>query len=222
MMARPGQSPWPLQRNGSGKNSPPISGGYGAAGHPPRTPILARKRRPGLQSAAFLVTGLQLQTYDFQKSNAIGECAPAPRYCLRPGFAGRCSNKAPKVCANQPGHARFTVRYEGSVTSTKLKLPHRSCSRAGEFMGDWTTAKVITLSEPYSRRVQKKLGSRKQLLVGACLYGTPQTAGFGSFRMVQGKPETFNEIRDHLMFGEICHRRYRGHQGPEARPPINA
>ena len=73
-----------------------------------------------------------------------------------------------KVCANHLAQLGF-ARYNGSVTSTKLKVTGIDLFSAGDFMGGEGTEN-ITLSDPIGG-VYKKLVIKDDKLVGACLYG---------------------------------------------------
>jgi hypothetical protein len=59
--------------------------------------------------------------------------------------------------------------YQGSVTSTKLKVTGIDLFSAGDFMGD-AHSEDIVLSDP-GGGVYKRLVIRDDKLVGACLYG---------------------------------------------------
>ncbi|MGE8499549.1 MAG: (2Fe-2S)-binding protein, partial [Pseudomonas sp.] len=114
-----------------------------------------------------------------------------------------------KVCANHLAQLGYS-RYQGSVTSTKLKVTGIDLFSAGEFMGAEGT-ETITLSDPIGG-VYKKLVIKDDVLVGACLYGDTADGGW-YFRQIR---ENYNvsEIRDHLMFGENAIGDV-GHQGAD-------
>ncbi|MDO8697628.1 MAG: NAD(P)/FAD-dependent oxidoreductase, partial [Pseudomonas sp.] len=112
-----------------------------------------------------------------------------------------------KVCANHLAQLGF-ARYQGSVTSTKLKVTGIDLFSAGEFMGAEGT-ETITLSDPIGG-VYKKLVIKDDILVGACLYGDTADGGW-YFRQVK-ENANISQIRDHLMFGEQA-LGDAGHQG---------
>lgn len=134
-----------------------------------------------------------LQTYD-PRVYAIGECASHRGIAY--GLVAPLFEQA-KVCANHLAQLGFS-RYQGSVTSTKLKVTGIDLFSAGEFMGGEGT-ETITLSDPIGG-VYKKLVIKDDVLVGACLYGDTADGGW-YFRQIR-ENHNVSEIRDHLMFGE--------------------
>jgi nitrite reductase (NADH) large subunit len=101
------------------------------------------------------------------------------------------------VCANHL--ANFGIgRYQGSVTSTKLKVTGIDLFSAGEFMGGEGTEEIV-LSDPIGG-VYKRLVLKDDKLVGACLYGDTVDGSWYFKLLREGK--NIAEIRDTLMFGE--------------------
>nr|WP_288255837.1 nitrite reductase large subunit NirB [uncultured Pseudomonas sp.] len=146
-----------------------------------------------------------MQTYD-PRVYAIGECASHRGIAY--GLVAPLFEQA-KVCANHLAQLGFS-RYQGSVTSTKLKVTGIDLFSAGEFMGGEGT-ETITLSDPIGG-VYKKLVIRDDVLVGACLYGDTADGGW-YFRQIR-ENHNVSEIRDHLMFGEGAIGDV-GHQGAD-------
>nr|WP_322940357.1 nitrite reductase large subunit NirB [Pseudomonas sp. s4] len=146
-----------------------------------------------------------LQTYD-PRIYAIGECASHRGIAY--GLVAPLFEQA-KVCANHLAQLGFS-RYQGSVTSTKLKVTGIDLFSAGEFMGGEGT-ETITLSDPIGG-VYKKLVIKDDVLVGACLYGDTADGGW-YFRQIR-ENHNVSEIRDHLMFGEGAIGDV-GHQGAD-------
>ncbi|WP_277374556.1 nitrite reductase large subunit NirB [Pseudomonas sp. AA-38] len=146
-----------------------------------------------------------LQTYD-PRVYAIGECASHRGIAY--GLVAPLFEQA-KVCANHLAQLGFS-RYQGSVTSTKLKVTGIDLFSAGEFMGGEGT-ETITLSDPIGG-VYKKLVIKDDVLVGACLYGDTADGGW-YFRQIR-ENHNISEIRDHLMFGEGAIGDV-GHQGAD-------
>ena len=144
-----------------------------------------------------------MQTYD-PRIYAIGECASHRGIAY--GLVAPLFEQA-KVCANHLAQLGF-ARYQGSVTSTKLKVTGIDLFSAGEFMGAEGT-ETITLSDPIGG-VYKKLVIKDDVLVGACLYGDTADGGW-YFRQIR-ENHNVSEIRDHLMFGENAIGD-AGHQG---------
>ena len=144
-----------------------------------------------------------MQTYD-PRIYAIGECANHRGIAY--GLVAPLFEQA-KVCANHLAQLGF-ARYQGSVTSTKLKVTGIDLFSAGEFM-DAEGTETITLSDPIGG-VYKKLVIRDDVLVGACLYGDTADGGW-YFRQIR-ENHNVRQIRDHLMFGESTLGDV-GHQG---------
>jgi len=146
-----------------------------------------------------------MQTYD-PRVYAIGECASHRGIAY--GLVAPLFEQA-KVCANHLAQLGYS-RYQGSVTSTKLKVTGIDLFSAGEFMGAEGT-ETITLSDPIGG-VYKKLVIKDDVLVGACLYGDTADGGW-YFRQIR-EGQNVSEIRDHLMFGDGAIGDV-GHQGAD-------
>ncbi|MBI7164103.1 NAD(P)/FAD-dependent oxidoreductase [Pseudomonas aeruginosa] len=144
-----------------------------------------------------------LQTYD-PRIYAVGECANHRGIAY--GLVAPLFEQA-KVCANHLAHLGY-ARYQGSVTSTKLKVTGIDLFSAGDFIGG-ECSETITLSDPIGG-VYKKLVIKDDVLVGACLYGDTADGGW-YFRQIR-ENHNVAQIRDHLMFGENALGDV-GHQG---------
>ncbi len=155
-----------------------------------------------------------LQTFD-PRVYAIGECANHRGTAY--GLVAPLFEQA-KVCANHLAQLGYS-RYQGSVTSTKLKVTGIDLFSAGEFIGGEGT-ETITLSDPIGG-IYKKLVIRDDVLVGACLYGDTADGGW-YFRQIR-EQHNISQTRDHLMFGENAIEAV-GHQGQDqtANMPGNA
>ncbi|MCO2961819.1 NAD(P)/FAD-dependent oxidoreductase [Pseudomonas aeruginosa] len=147
-----------------------------------------------------------LQTYD-PRIYAVGECANHRGIAY--GLVAPLFEQA-KVCANHLAHLGY-ARYQGSVTSTKLKVTGIDLFSAGDFIGG-EGSETITLSDPIGG-VYKKLVIKDDVLVGACLYGDTADGGW-YFRQIR-ENHNVAQIRDHLMFGENALGDV-GHQGHAA------
>ncbi|SFP45782.1 assimilatory nitrite reductase (NAD(P)H) large subunit precursor [Ectopseudomonas composti] len=148
--------------------------------------------RAGIACNRGILVNDTLQTFD-PRIYAIGECASHRGIAY--GLVAPLFEQA-KVCANHLAQLGYS-RYQGSVTSTKLKVTGIDLFSAGEFMGSDDT-ECITLSDPIGG-VYKKLAIKDDVLVGACLYGDTADGGW-YFRQIREK-QSIGEIRDHLMFG---------------------
>ncbi|WP_236199737.1 nitrite reductase large subunit NirB [Pseudomonas pseudonitroreducens] len=171
-----------------------------AAGIRPNTELA---EKTGLPCNRGILVNDTLQTYD-PRIYALGECASHRGIAY--GLVAPLFEQA-KVCANHLAMLGF-ARYQGSVTSTKLKVTGIDLFSAGQFMGGEGT-ETITLSDPIGG-VYKKLVIKDDVLVGACLYGDTADGGW-YFRQIR-ENHNVAEIRDHLMFGESSIGDV-GHQG---------
>ena len=140
-----------------------------------------------------IVVNDTMQTYD-PRIYAVGECVAHRGIAY--GLVAPLFEQA-KVCANHL--ANFGIaRYQGSVTSTKLKVTGIDLFSAGNFMGGEGTDEIV-LHDP-SGGVYKKLVLKNDTLVGAVLYGDTAD-GPWYFQLVKDA-QNIHEMRDHLMFGQ--------------------
>lgn len=168
-------------------------------------PNHALAEKIGLDCNRGILVDDSLQTSD-DNIYAIGECANHRGIAY--GLVAPLFEQA-KVAANHLAGIG-TAAYEGSVTSTKLKVTGIDLFSAGDFMGEEGT-ETITLSDPIGG-VYKKLVIKGDLLVGACLYGDTAD-GSWYFRLIR-EHHDIAELRDHLMFGEHA-LGDTGHQGQD-------
>jgi nitrite reductase (NADH) large subunit len=148
-----------------------------------------------------------MQTFD-PRVYAVGECANHRGTVY--GLVAPLFEQA-KVCANHL--AMFGIgRYQGSVTSTKLKVTGIDVFSAGDFMGGDLVDEIL-LQDP-AGGVYKKLCIKDDKLIGAVMYGDTAD-GAWYFQMLKDK-QNIAEIRNHIMFGEMSHNSHIGdvgHQG---------
>jgi nitrite reductase (NADH) large subunit len=177
-------------------------------------PNTALAESSGLYCNRGIVVSDTMQTYD-PRIYAVGECVNHRGTVY--GLVAPLFEMA-KVCANHLGN--FGIgRYQGSVTSTKLKVTGIDLFSAGEFMGGEGTEEIV-LSDPIGG-VYKKLVLKDDKLVGACLYGDTVDGSWYFKLLREGKD--IAEIRDSLMFGE-SNTGDTGHEGysKAAAMPDNA
>ena len=156
-------------------------------------PSTALAEASGIHCSRGIVVNDTMQTYD-PRIYAVGECVNHRGTAY--GLVAPLFEMA-KVAANHL--ASFGIgRYQGSVTSTKLKVTGIDLFSAGEFMGGEGTEEIV-LSDPIGG-VYKKLVLKDDKLVGACLYGDT-VDGSWYFKLVR-EGRDIGEIRDTLMFGE--------------------
>ena len=163
-----------------------------AAGVRPCTELA---EKAGLACNRGILVSDTLQTYD-PKIYAIGECAAHRGVAY--GLVAPLYEQA-RVCANHLAMLGYG-RYEGSVTSTKLKVTGIDLFSAGDFLGD-EDCQCITLNDPVSA-TYRKLVIKKDKLVGACLYGDTSDSGW-YFQLIK-EQTNIAAIRGLLMFGEAA------------------
>jgi nitrite reductase (NADH) large subunit len=156
-------------------------------------PNTALAESAGIHCNKGIVVNDTMQTYD-PRIYAVGECVNHRGTVY--GLVAPLFEMA-KVCANHLGNYGIG-RYQGSVTSTKLKVTGIDLFSAGEFMGGDGTEEIV-LSDPLGG-VYKKLVIKENKLVGACLYGDTVDGSWYFQLLREGKD--IGEIRDTLMFGE--------------------
>lgn len=161
-----------------------------AAGIRPNTQLA---QEAGLYCNRGIVVSDGLQTYD-PRVYAVGECASHRGIAY--GLVAPLFEQA-KICANHLAHYGIGI-YQGSVSSTKLKVTGIDLFSAGNFMGGEGTEEIV-LSDP-AGGVYKKLVIQDEKLVGACLYGDTADGGWYFKLLKDGRK--IDDLRDQLMFGE--------------------
>ena len=157
----------------------------------------------GLHCNRGIVVSDTMQTHD-PRIYAVGECV-AHRGSTY-GLVAPLFEMA-KVCATHL--AEFGIgRYQGSVTSTKLKVTGIDLFSAGDFTGGTDTEEIV-LHDAVGG-VYKKLVIRNDRIIGSVMYG--DTVDGAWFFQLMRDGQSIAEIRDHLMFGQ-AHLGNAGHQG---------
>ena len=157
----------------------------------------------GLHCNRGIVVSDTMQTFD-PKIYAVGECVAHRGVAY--GLVAPLFEMA-KVCANHL--ANFGIgRYEGSITSTKLKVTGIDLFSAGDFNGGDGTEDIV-LHDTVGG-VYKKLVIKDDRIVGGVLYG--DTVDSSWYLQLLRDKQNIHEIRDHLMFGQ-SHLCNSGHQG---------
>ncbi|HEX2830801.1 MAG TPA: nitrite reductase large subunit NirB [Burkholderiales bacterium] len=150
-------------------------------------------QKAGLHCNRGVVVSDTMQTFD-PRIYAVGECVNHRGTAY--GLVAPLFEMA-KVCATHL--AAFGIgQYQGSVTSTKLKVTGIDVFSAGDFVGGDGT-EHITLSDPVAG-VYKKLVLRDDKLVGAVLYGDTVDGAYYFKLLRDGR--SVADVRDKLMFGE--------------------
>jgi nitrite reductase (NADH) large subunit len=164
-------------------------------------PNTALAEAAGLRCDRGILVNDTMQTYD-PRIYAVGECVNHRGVAY--GLVAPLFDMA-KVCANHL--ANFGIgRYQGSLTSTKLKVTGIDLFSAGDFMGDKSSEDII-LSDPLGS-VYRKLVVKHGKLVGICLYGDTADAGWYFKLLCEGVD--IGRLRDTLMFGEAANNEIEG------------
>ncbi len=159
-----------------------------------------------------IVVNDTMQTTTDARIYSVGECAAHRGIAY--GLVAPLFEQA-KVAANHL--ALFGIgRYQGSLTSTKLKVTGIDLFSAGDFTGGEGTEELV-MSDPYGG-VYKKLVIKNDKLVGACLYGDTVDGSYYFKLLRDGR--SVSDIRDKLMFGEsnIGDVGHEGHNKAAAMP----
>ncbi|HSV61541.1 MAG TPA: nitrite reductase large subunit NirB, partial [Variovorax sp.] len=171
---------------------------------------LAQKMR--LHCDRGIVVNDTMQTVTDARIYSVGECAQHRGIAY--GLVAPLFEQA-KVAANHL--AQFGIgRYQGSLTSTKLKVTGIDLFSAGEFMGGEGCEEIV-MSDPFGG-VYKKLVIKDDKLIGACLYGDT-VDGSWYFKLLRDG-RSVHDIRDKLMFGEsnIGDTGHEGHNKAASMP----
>ena len=155
----------------------------------------------GVNNRSGIVVNDTMQTITDPRIYSVGECA-AHRGTVY-GLVAPLFEQG-KVCATHLG--QFGIgRYQGSQTSTKLKVTGIDLFSAGNFAGkasgkaEDADCEEIVMSDPFGG-VYKKLVIKDDKLIGACLYGDT-VDGSWYFKLLRDGRK-ISDIRDKLMFGE--------------------
>ena len=166
-------------------------------------PNVALAEAAGVYCNHGIVVSDTMQTYD-PSIYAVGECVSHRGIVY--GLVAPLFDMA-KVCANHL--ARMGIAYyQGSITSTKLKVTGVDLFSAGNFTGDNGTNEIVMHDVTGGR--YKKLVLNKDTLIGAVMYGDTKDSSW-YFQMIRdGK--NVAEIRGQLIFGQ-SHLGNAGSQG---------
>ena len=157
----------------------------------------------GIHCTRGIVVSDTMQTFD-PRIYAVGECVSHRGIAY--GLVAPLFEMG-KVCANHLAHLGI-ARYEGSVTSTKLKVTGVDLFSAGNFQGAADTEEIL-LHDAIGG-VYKKIVLKDDRIVGSVMVGDTVDGGW-YFQMLRDK-KNVAEIRDHLMVGQ-SNLGNTGHQG---------
>ncbi|MDT8386587.1 MAG: nitrite reductase large subunit NirB [Thiogranum sp.] len=149
--------------------------------------------RIGLHCERGVVVSDTLQTYD-PRIYAVGECVQHRGQTY--GLVAPLFEQA-RVCANHL--ARHGIaRYEGSLTSTKLKVTGIDLFSAGDFIGDEQTEELLL--QDSSRGIYRKVVLRDNRIQGAVMYGDT-IDGTWYFELMRDGTDV-SAFRENLLFGQ--------------------
>ncbi len=169
-------------------------------------PNIELAQKAGLHCERGIVVSDTMQTFD-PRIWAVGECVQHRGVTY--GLVAPLFEQA-KVAANHL--AEFGIaRYEGTVTSTKLKVTGIELFSAGDFHGDETTEELVF--HDVAGGIYKKLVLRNNRIVGAVLYGDT-IDGTWYFQLMRDGTD-ISDFRSTILFGQ-AHLGDAGH-GDETR-----
>lgn len=169
-------------------------------------PNMNLAKSSGLQCDRGVLVNDTLQTFD-PRIYAVGECVQHRGQSY--GLVAPLFEQA-KVCANHLAKLGY-ARYQGSVTSTKLKVTGIDLFSAGNFTGDATTEDIVM--KDAARGIYKKVVLKDNRILGAVLYGDT-VDGAWYFQLMREGTDV-SAFREQLMFGQ-AHLGDSGHGGQNA------
>jgi len=169
-------------------------------------PNIELAERVGLHCEKGVIVNDTMQTYD-PKIYSVGECVQHRGEAY--GLVAPLFEQA-KVCANHLAEMGIGL-YEGSVTSTKLKVTGIDLFSAGDFIGDETTEDIVM--QDVTRGVYKKVVLKDNKIHGAVMYGDT-VDGAWYFQLMRDETDV-SDFREKLMLGQ-AHLGDSGHGGHSA------
>lgn len=156
-------------------------------------PNFALAQKAGLDVARGLIVNDQMQTSD-PDIYSVGECVE--HRGLTYGLVAPLFEMG-KVLADQLTETMESA-YQGSVTSTKLKVTGVDLFSAGDFSGGKDTEEIVFRDA--ARGVYKRVILKENKIEGAVLYGDASD-GAWYFQMLRDNQD-ISDIRDTLIFGQ--------------------
>jgi nitrite reductase (NADH) large subunit len=150
-------------------------------------------RQSGLYCERGVMVNDTMQTFD-PRIYAIGECVQHRGTTY--GLVAPLFEQA-KVCANHLAEYGI-ARYEGSVTSTKLKVTGIDLFSAGNYLGGDDTEDMIYKDS--TQGIYKKLVIKNNKIEGAVLYGDT-IDGSWYFQLMRDGTD-ISDMRENLLFGQ--------------------
>ena len=169
-------------------------------------PNIELAKKSGIYCERGILVNDTLQTYD-PRVYAVGECVQHRGQTY--GLVAPLFEQA-RVCANHLAEIGFR-RYQGSITSTKLKVTGVEVFSAGDFTGNEQTESIV-LQDP-SIGVYKKLVLSDNRIQGAVMMGDTMD-GSWYFQMMREGTDV-SAFRSRLLYGQ-AHLGDAGHGGASA------
>ncbi|CAI8746656.1 nitrite reductase large subunit NirB [Methylocaldum szegediense] len=156
-------------------------------------PNIELAKSAGIRCDRGILVNDTLQTFD-PRIYAVGECVQHRNKLF--GLVAPLFEQA-KVCANHLAEYGI-ARYEGSVTSTKLKVTGIDLFSAGEFQGG-NGYEELLFQDP-ARGIYKKLVVESNRIKGAVLYGDTSD-GAWYFQLMRDGTD-ISAFRENILFGQ--------------------
>jgi NAD(P)H-dependent nitrite reductase large subunit/NAD(P)H-dependent nitrite reductase small subunit len=156
-------------------------------------PNMALAQQIGLRCERGVLVDDTLQTFD-PRIYAVGECVQHRNMTY--GLVAPLWEQA-RVCATHLAQLGF-ARYQGSLTSTQLKVTGIDLFSAGDFAGGEGSEELV-MRDP-RRGVYKRLVLKGNRVIGAVLYGDVKDGGW-YFDLIQKKTD-IAAYRNKLLFGQ--------------------
>ena len=166
-------------------------------------PDISLAKQSGIYCERGIIVNDTMQTYD-PKIYSVGECVQHRGETY--GLVAPLFDQA-KVCANHLANMGIG-RYQGSVTSTKLKVTGIDVFSAGDFTGDDQCENMMFKDD--SRGIYKKIVVKNNVIKGAVMYGDTLD-GAWYFQLLRENTDV-SDFRDSLLFGQ-AHLGDSGHGG---------
>ena len=156
-------------------------------------PNKALAEKAGIHCENGVVVNDTLQTFD-PRVYALGECVQHRGKTY--GLVAPLFEMA-KVCANHLANHGI-ARYEGSVTSTKLKVTGIDLFSAGDFMGDKDTDELVF--QDIASGIYRKLIVKDNRVKGAVMFGDT-IDGTWYFDLMRDETD-ISDMRNNILFGQ--------------------
>ncbi len=156
-------------------------------------PNFALAEKAGIHCERGIVVSDTMQTFD-PRIYAVGECVQHRGVAY--GLVAPLFEMA-RVCANHLAQHGIG-RYEGTVTSTKLKVTGIDLFSAGDFSGNENTEELVF--QDASRGVYRKLVVQDNRIKGAVMYGDTIDGAWYFDLMRDGTD--ISDFRESLLFGQ--------------------